>query len=103
MINKVIKGIKYCIGIGLCISVLFICAYSDTHYTRTGFIKHTANPNLYIFTDTSGNDWEIINDAKFIPYNESAYASVKMFTNNTTDYIKDDIIVDIEILSTTEN
>lgn len=103
MINNIIKAFRFIIGFGICVAILFICAYSDTHYTRTGFIKHTAKPNLYIFTDTSGNDWEIINTDTFIPNNKSVYASVKMFTNNTTDYINDDIITNIEIISSNEN
>lgn len=103
MFNKLIKGVKYGLGIGICIAVLFFCAYSDTHYTRTGFIKHISKSNLYVFTDNTGNEWKIENSDMLIPYNSVAFASVKMFTNNTTDYIYDDMIVNIEIVSAVEN
>ena len=103
MFNKVIKGIKYGLGIAIFIAFLFFCAYSDTHYTRIGYIKHRKQPNLYVFIDETKNEWEFINSDLFIPNNTVADVAVKMFTNNTTDYIYDDMIMDIEILSAVEN
>jgi len=100
MINKVIK---YVFGIGLGISILFFCAYNDTHYTRIGYIKHTHQPNLYIFVDETKNEWEFTDSDLLIPYNTVVNVAVKMFTNNTTDYIYDDMIVDMEFMSANEN
>ena len=86
----------------LCFGVVLFCAYSDTHYVRTGYIKHKYK-NLYTFTDSKGHIWEFIDDSLLIPTDRPIEAEVKMFTNNTTDYIKDDIILDYKILSISEN
>ena len=84
-------------------AVIFICAYSDTHYTRTGWIKHTKINNEFEFTDSTGNVWIFINEDLLIPYNTAIEAEVKMYTNGTTDYIKDDEIISYEIVSISKN
>ena len=100
MINKVLKGI---LVISLIVSGLFFCAYLDTHYDRAGFIKCTNTPNLYTFTDSNGHVWEFTDSNIMIPSNTAIKGTAKMFTNNTTEYIYDDIILEIKIDSISKN
>lgn len=102
MIKKVLEIIKIIFMVGLVIGVILFCAYSDTHYSRTGFIKHSEIPNLYVFTDSNGNAWEFIDENIIIPYNTAIQATARMFTNNTTDNITDDIILEIKMDSISE-
>ena len=103
MIKKCFEVIKIIFVVGLVIGVILFCAYSDTHYSRTGFIKHSELPNLYTFTDSNGNVWEFVDEDIIIPYNTAVQATAKMFTNNTTDNITDDMILEIKIDSISEN
>lgn len=102
MIKKVLEIIKIIFMVGLVIGVILFCAYSDTHYSRTGFIKHSELPNLYTFIDSNGNVWEFVDEDIIIPYNTVVQATAKMFTNNTTDDITDDMILEIKIDSISE-
>ena len=91
------KTIKVILGVVICISILLILAYSETHYTRTGFVKRKAlTPNDYYFYDSTGNVWVFSTDEKL---NSDMNIKVKMFNNCTIDNIKDDIIIDYQILS----
>lgn len=90
MINK---GIKTVLVIGLMIGLMYFLAYSDTHYTRTGVVRQVGT--TYFFKDGTGNDWEFYADT-IIPVNANVKA--KFFNNNTTDNIKDDMLIDYEIV-----
>lgn len=74
--------------------LILFCAYTDTHYKRTGWIQTTGIKNEFEFVDTRGNVWRFSDYDLIIPSGTPIEATVKMHTNNTTDYIKDDIILD---------
>ena len=94
------KTVKVVLGIVIFISILLILAYSETHYTRTGFVKRKAvTLNDYYFYDSTGNVWVFSTDEKL---NSDMTVEVKMFDNCTTDDITDDMIIDYEILSEPE-
>ena len=103
MIKKGFEVVKIIFIISLIVSIILFCAYSDTHYSRTGFIKSTNISNLYTFTDSNGHVWEFTDNNIIIPSNTAIKASVKMFTNNTTEYITDDIILEMKIDSLSKN
>lgn len=90
MINN---GFKMAFSIGLIIGLLYFLAYSDTHYTRIGMVKQIGS--MYSFKDGTGNNWEFYADS-IIPANANVKA--KFFNNNTTDNIKDDMLIDYEIV-----
>ena len=76
---------------------MVLLAYSETHYTRTGFVKRKAvTLNEYYFYDSTGNVWLFETDEELNPY---MTIEVKMFNNNTIDNIKDDMIIDYQIIS----
>jgi hypothetical protein len=87
----VLKGVL--LGTVIFLLILF-CAYTDTHYTRTGWIQTTGIKNEFEFVDTRGNVWKFSDYDLIIPSETPIEVTVKMHTNNTTDYIKDDIILD---------
>ena len=94
------KTVKVVLGIVIFIGILLILAYSETHYTRTGFVKRKAvTLNDYYFYDSTGNVWVFSTDEKL---NSDMTVEVKMFDNCTTDDITDDMIIDYEILSEPE-
>lgn len=103
MVNKFGEVVKVVLIVAVILGILFYCAYSDTHYTRDGFIKCTNTPHLYTFTDTSGHVWEFTDDKIMIPCNVSVNGTAEMFTNNTTDFIQDDMILEIKIDSLSKN
>ena len=47
MTKTIIKSI---FAITVIVGILFLLAYSETHYNRTGFVKHNGN-NVYTFKD----------------------------------------------------
>lgn len=90
---KVFKGL---IGITVIISILLLLAYSETHYTRTGFVKKKAvTLDEYYFYDSKGNVWLFSTDEEL---NSDMVVEVKMYNNCTTDNIKDDMIVDYQVI-----
>lgn len=103
MINKIFEIIKVILMCGIIVFIIFFCAYSDTHYTREGFISHGESKDLYIFTDFNGHMWEFTDENIIIPYNTIVKATARMFTNNTTENIKDDIILEMKIDSLSKN
>ena len=103
MVNKFFEVVKVVLIVVVIFGILFYCAYSDTHYTRDGFIKCTNTPHLYTFTDTNGHVWEFTDDEIMIPCNVSVNGTAEMFTNNTTDFIQDDMILEIKIDSLSKN
>lgn len=99
MYKKSVNIVKIIFGIALFVLAMGYYGYTETHYQRTGFIKHTETPNLYTFVDSTGNVWEFVDDEMIIPYNTVIKASVKMHTKGTIDDITDDEILNIDILS----
>ena len=96
----IIKVLRILLGIGIVITVLLFLAYSETHYTRTGFVKKKPlSIDEYYFYDSKGNIWEFLADEKL---NSDMNIEVKMFNNCTMDNIKDDMIIDYQILSEPE-
>lgn len=90
------RGVKFVFGSCLVLSILFLLAYSETHYTRTGFVKKKAfTTDDYYFYDSQDNVWEFATEEEL---NSNMIIEVKMFNNNTMDNIKDDIIIDYEVL-----
>lgn len=87
--------IKTICAIIMILGIMFILAYSETHYTRTGHIIKVED-NVYSFSDGTGNNWEFYSDT-IIPIN--AIVNAKFYTNNTIDNIKDDMLIDYEIIS----
>ena len=99
--NNAVKIFRVVLGLTVIISVLWLLAYTETHYTRTGFVKKKAiTLNDYYFYDSKGNVWMFETDEEL---NSEMIIEVKMFNNNTMDNIKDDIIVDYQIIDRNEN
>lgn len=95
--NKVFIILKSILLATVIFLIILFCAYSDTHYSRTGWIQTTGIKNKFEFVDITGHVWVFIDEELLIPTGTPIEATVKMFTNNTTDYIEDDIILDYEI------
>lgn len=90
-----IKGVlKTIFAIGLVVGIMFLLAYSETHYNRIGLVKYKGG-GLYTFKDETGSVWEFYAN-EIIPVN--AHIQADFFTNNTLDNIHDDIIVDYKII-----
>ena len=90
------KSVMFCV---LFLFIILLCAYSDTHYKRTGWIQTTSNNGVFEFVDSTGNIWEFADSELIIPFGKPIEATARMFTNNTTDFIKDDIILDYEFMN----
>lgn len=86
--------IKTIFAITVIVGILFLLAYSETHYNRTGLVKYNGE-GIYTFKDETGNMWEFCAD-EIIPVN--AHIKADFFTNNTLDNIHDDILVDYKII-----
>lgn len=95
MIKTILKTI---FAVGLVLGIMFLLAYSETHYNRIGFVKHNEN-NVYTFKDETGHMWDFYAD-EIIP--ENAKLKADFFTNNTLDNIYDDILVDYQIIGYTD-
>ena len=92
----IFKIIKTIFVIGIMFFLLIILAYSETHYTRTGFVKRKAvTLNTYYFYDSTGNIWEFDTDENLNP---DMNIEVKIYNNCTIDDIKDDMIIDYKVL-----
>ena len=94
MTKTIIKSI---FAITVIIGILFLLAYSETHYNRTGFVKHNGN-NIYTFKDETGHMWDFYSDT-IIPAN--AHIQADFFTNNTIDNIYDDMVIGYKIIGYT--
>lgn len=95
--KKVFTIFKSIVIVSLILFTILFCVYSDTHYSRTGWIQTTETDNLFEFVDTKGHIWEFTDEELLIPNGTPIETTVKMFTNNTTDYIEDDIIIGYKI------
>ena len=92
---KIIQGVKTVLCILMILSIMLLVAYSETHYTRTGFVKKKAlTTDEYYFFDSTGNVWTFETEEKL---NSDMVIEVQMFNNNTMDNIKDDIIIEYKI------
>ena len=100
IINFIEIGLKVTLITIIVVGILYFLAYSETHYVRTGFVKKkVVTVNEYYFYDSRGNIWLFETDENL---NSDMTIEVKMFNNNTMDYIQDDIIVDYKIISRPE-
>ena len=93
--KKIIKGIKVGLVCVMILSIMLLVAYSETHYTRTGFVKKKCmTTDEYYFYDSKGNVWLFETEEEL---DSNMVVDVKMFNNNTMDNIKDDIIIDYKV------
>ena len=93
---NIIKGIKVAFVIIMMLSIMLLIAYSETHYTRTGFVKKKCmTTDEYYFYDSKGNVWLFETNEEL---NSDMKIEVKMFNNNTMDNIKDDIIIEYQVI-----
>lgn len=92
---NILKAVLMC---GIVLGLLYFVSYNEHHYTRTGFCK-THNNGVYYFYDSKGNVWEFYSDEYISPEDT---IEVKMFSNYTIDNIKDDVIIDYQILGRSE-
>lgn len=93
--KKIIKGIKVGLVCVMILSIMLLVAYSETHYTRTGFVKKKGMiTDEYSFYDSTGNVWIFETEEKL---DSDMVVEVQMFNNNTMDNIKDDIIIDYKV------
>ena len=75
---------------------MLLLAYSETHYTRTGFVKKKCmTTNEYYFYDSTGNIWLFETEKEL---DSNMVVEVKMFNNNTMDNIKDDMIIKYKVI-----
>ncbi len=92
---NIIKGVKIVLVFVMMLSIMLLLAYSETHYTRTGFVKKKCmTTDEYSFYDSTGNVWTFETEEEL---NSNMVVEVKMFNNNTMDNIKDDIIIDYKV------
>ena len=92
----IIKSFRIILGLVIITAVLLLLAYTETHYTRTGFVKKKAmTTNEYYFYDSKGNIWLFETEEELNP---DMTIEVKMFNNNTMDDITDDIITDYQVI-----
>ena len=91
MIKTISKTI---FAVVLIFGIMFLLAYSETHYSRTGLIKYNGN-GVYTFKDETGHSWDFYAN-EIIPVN--AHIKADFFTNNTIDDIYDDILIDYKII-----
>ena len=94
--NNIIKGFKVVLILAIALCMLLLLAYSETHYTRTGFVKKKCmTTDEYYFYDSKGNIWLFETEEEL---DSDMMVEVKMFNNNTMDNIKDDVIVDYQVI-----
>ena len=94
--KKIIKGIKVGLVCVMMLSIMLLVAYSETHYTRTGFVKKKCmTTDEYYFYDSTGNVWLFETEEEL---DSEMKVEVKMFNNNTMDNIKDDIIIKYQVI-----
>lgn len=91
MIKTIIKTV---FAISVIVGIMFLLAYSETHYNRTGFIKYNGG-NVYTFKDETGHMWDFYSDT-IIPINAKIQAD--FYTNNTLDNIYDDMVTGYKII-----
>lgn len=85
--------IKTTFAIALVTGLMFLLAYSETHYSKTGTVIQ--RNGISTFSDHYGNMYDFYTD-EIIPIN--ANVQVKFYTNNTLDNIKDDELIGYEII-----
>ena len=93
---KNIYKIQLIFALAFIIGVVSFVSYNECHYTRDGYILHTAFDNLVVFVDDCGNEWEMFTDGH--PFIDGQNVRVKFFDNNTPFHIKDDKIVKFKYL-----
>lgn len=94
--NIIIKGIKIGLVSVMMLSIMLLLAYSETHYTRTGFVKKKCmTTDEYYFYDSTGNVWLFETEEEL---DSDMKVEVKMFNNNTMDNIKDDMIIEYQVI-----
>lgn len=78
----------------LVVAILTVVGYVDTHYTREDCtVVAIEEDNLVVVEDTCGYTWTYYADDE-VPRVEDT-VTLKMHTNNTTDYVEDDVVVDV--------
>lgn len=93
---NIIKGIKIGLVFVMMLSIMLLLAYSETHYTRTGFVKKKCmTTDEYYFYDSTGNVWLFETEEEL---DSDMKVEVKMFNNNTMDNIKDDMIIEYQVI-----
>lgn len=93
---NIIKGIKIGLVSVMMLSIMLLLAYSETHYTRTGFVKKKCmTTDEYYFYDSKGDVWLFETEEEL---NSDMKVEVKMFNNNTMDNIKDDMIIEYQVI-----
>ena len=73
-----------------------LCIFRHTLF-KNRLDSNNRYQNEFEFVDTTGHVWVFTDEELLIPTGTPIEATIKMFTNNTTDYIEDDIILDYEI------
>lgn len=91
--KKTIIILKSVFIIVLVVGLLYFVAYNETHYSKTGTISQ--QNGISTFTDHHGNQYDFYTD-EIIPVN--ANVKVRFYTNNTLDNIKDDEVIDYDIV-----
>lgn len=93
---NIIKGIKIGLVSVMMLSIMLLLVYSETHYTRTGFVKKKCmTTDEYYFYDSTGNVWLFETEEEL---DSDMKVEVKMFNNNTMDNIKDDMIIEYQVI-----
>jgi hypothetical protein len=77
----------------LLVGLMYFVAYNETHYSKTGTV--TQHNGISTFKDHHGNEYDFYAD-EIIPVN--ANVQVRFYTNNTIDNIKDDELIDYDII-----
>lgn len=90
------KYVKYGVVFLVCVLMLGIIGYTDTHDTRQGYVVSINDNDDVVIEDTTGNVWSI---------NKSGYeigqkVIMKMCNNGTIDNVTDDTITNIKIAAT---
>lgn len=91
--EKIIIVLKSIFITILVVGLIYFVAYNETHYSKTGTVIQ--KNGISTFKDHHGNEYDFYTD-EIIPAN--ANVQVRFYTNNTLDNIRDDELIDYEII-----
>lgn len=92
-----IYKIQLIIALTFIIGVVSFISYNECHYSREGYLLHTAFNNLVVFVDDCGNEWEMFTDGE--PFIDGQNVRVKFFDRHTPFHIKDDEVVSYKFIN----
>lgn len=94
MRKNTIETIKTIVLLTIVAMLFLTVSYLEPRYQRTDcVVVAIEEDNLVVVEDTCGYTWTYYADDE-VPRVEDT-VTLKMHTNNTTDYVEDDVVVDV--------